>query len=153
MRILLVDDDEAVRNLTKEMLEELGYDVSDSASGQVALEILQRNGLFDLLLVDFAMPAMNGSEFAAAAKKIKPDVPILFMTGYAESGVLRHWSDIGYRILNKPFKSADLAAAICEAFEASSPRLSSAVSTPQRSVSGIDNEPGRATGIASVRSP
>ena len=135
MRILVVDDDEAVRNLTKEMLEELGHDVSDAAGGQAALEILQRNALFDLLLVDFAMPGMNGSEFAAAAKKINPDMPILFMTGYVESGVLRHWSDIGCRTLNKPFKSADLATAISGAFEASLARLSTDVSTPQRSLS------------------
>jgi signal transduction histidine kinase len=113
MRILLIDDDESVRTLTKEMLQELGHDVSDAGSGRAALEILQGNALFDLLLVDFAMPAMNGSEFAIAAKKIKPNLPILFMTGYVENGVLRHWSDIGYRTLNKPFRSADLAAAIC----------------------------------------
>ena len=135
MRILVVDDDEAVRNLTKEMLEELGHDVSEAAGGHAALEILQRNALFDLLLVDFAMPGMNGSEFAAAAKKINPDMPILFMTGYVESGVLRHWSDIGCRTLNKPFKSADLATAISGAFEASLARLSPDVSTPQRSLS------------------
>ena len=130
VRILLIDDDESVRKLTKELLEELGHDVSDASSGQAALEILQRNALFDLLLVDFAMPAMNGSEFAAAAKKISPDIPILFMTGYVESDVLRHWSDIGYRTLNKPFKSADLAAAICAAFAASLPPISPDVSMP-----------------------
>ena len=124
MRILLIDDDESVRNLTKEMLEELGHDVSDAASGPAALKILKGNALFDLLLVDFAMPAMNGSEFATEANKIKPDVPILFMTGYVESGVLRHWSDIGYQTLNKPFKSADLAAAIRATFATSPLRVS-----------------------------
>jgi signal transduction histidine kinase/ActR/RegA family two-component response regulator len=130
VRILLIDDDESVRKLTRELLEELGHDVSDASSGPAALEIMQGNALFDLLLVDFAMPAMNGSEFAAAAKKIRPEIPILFMSGYVDSGVLRHWSDIGYQILNKPFKSADLAAAICAAFAASPPRLSPDVSMP-----------------------
>jgi CheY-like chemotaxis protein len=111
------------------MLEELGHDVSDAASGRAALKILKGNTLFDLLLVDFAMPAMNGSEFAAEANKIKPDVPILFMTGYVESGVLRHWSDIGYQTLNKPFKSADLAAAIRATFATSPLRVSPNFST------------------------
>jgi signal transduction histidine kinase/CheY-like chemotaxis protein len=119
-RLLLVDDDESVRTLTKEMLEEMGHDVTDAGSGRAALEILLGNAQFDLLLVDFAMPAMNGSELAIAAKKIKPGLPILFMTGYVETDVVRQWSDLGYRTLNKPFPSADLAAAIREAVEASS---------------------------------
>ena len=123
MRVLLIDDDESVRNLTKEMLEELGHDVKDAGSGQAALKILEGNALFDLLVVDFAMPAMNGSEFATAAKKIEPDVPILFMTGYVETSVLRHWSDIGYQTLNKPFKSADMAAAIRATFGTSPARV------------------------------
>jgi CheY-like chemotaxis protein len=88
-RILLVDDDESVRTLTKEMLEEMGHDVIDAGSGRAALDILQGDAQFVLLLVDFAMPAMNGSELATAAKKIEPGLPILFMTGYVETGVVR----------------------------------------------------------------
>jgi signal transduction histidine kinase/ActR/RegA family two-component response regulator len=133
MRMLLVDDDESVRTLTKEMCNELGYEVSDAGGGRAALDILQGDAQFDLLVVDFAMPAMNGSEFATAAKKIKPDVPILFMTGYVENSVLRQWSDIGYRILNKPFRSADLAAAISATVEASQRRP--VVSAPARPLS------------------
>jgi len=116
-RILLVDDDESVRGLTKEMLEELGHDVTDAGSGRAALDILRGHAQFDLLLLDFAMPVMNGSELATAAKKIRPGLPILFMTGYVETGVLRQWSDLGCRTLNKPFRSADLRAAIREAVE------------------------------------
>jgi CheY-like chemotaxis protein len=114
MRVLLVDDDESVRSLSKEMLEEMGHDVVDAGSGRAALDILEGNTQFDLLLVDFAMPAMNGSELATAAKTIKPDLPILFMTGYFENDVLRQWSRSGYRTLNKPFQATDLAAAMRE---------------------------------------
>jgi signal transduction histidine kinase len=113
-RVLLVDDDESVRASTKEMLEQMGHDATDAGSGEAALDILERNAQFDLLLTDFAMPGMNGSELATAIIKLKPDLPILFMTGYVDNDVLRRWSAIGYRTLNKPFGSAELAAAICE---------------------------------------
>jgi len=97
----------------------MGHDVIDAGSGRAALDILRGDAQFDLLLVDFAMPAMNGSELATAAKTIEPGLPILFITGYVETGVVRQWSDLGYRTLNKPFRSAGLATAIREAVEAS----------------------------------
>lgn len=122
MRVLLVDDDESVRALTREMLEEMGHQVTDAGSGRAALEILDGDAEFDLLLVDFAMPGMNGSQLAAAALKLKPDLPILFITGYVENEVLRRWSSIGYRTLNKPFQSADLHTATREAVETFSQR-------------------------------
>jgi CheY-like chemotaxis protein len=90
----------------KEILEELGHEVADAASGRSALKLLKKGYQCDLLLVDFAMPLMNGSECATEARKLRPDLPILFMTGYVENDALKRWSDLGYRTLNKPFQYA-----------------------------------------------
>jgi CheY-like chemotaxis protein len=69
----------------------------------------------DLLLVDFAMPVMNGSECAAEARMLRPDLPILFITGYVDNDALRSWSALGIRTLNKPFHYAELAKAVHQA--------------------------------------
>jgi two-component system, cell cycle sensor histidine kinase and response regulator CckA len=115
LRIVVVDDEDSVRNLAKEMLEEMGHDVTDAASGRSAIEHLKAGSACDLLLVDFAMPVMNGSEFAAEARKLRPDVPILFITGYADSEELQPWSALGVRILAKPFSYDGLAEAVHQA--------------------------------------
>ena len=118
LSILVVDDDDSARTLTKEMLQEMGHDVADVASGRAALEHLKACRACDLLLVDFAMPAMNGSECAAAARVLLPDLSILFMTGYADNHALRSWSTLGFQTLNKPFQHADLAQAVHQACQA-----------------------------------
>ena len=115
LRILVVDDDDTVRGLAKEILEEMGHEVVDAASGRSALELLKKGYQCDLLLVDFAMPLMNGSECATEARKLRPDLPILFMTGYVENDALKRWSELGCRTLNKPFQYAQLAEAIRQA--------------------------------------
>jgi signal transduction histidine kinase/ActR/RegA family two-component response regulator len=116
-RILLVDDDASVRLSTRAMLEELGHDVVDAAGGAEALQILASqvqagDRHFDLLLIDFAMPRMNGSQLAGEVTKLWPEAPILFVTGYVENDALRPWADRGYSTLHKPFSARDLAAAV-----------------------------------------
>jgi two-component system NtrC family sensor kinase len=111
-RVLLVDDDASVRVSVRAMLEELGHDVVEAAGGSEALEVLARDQRFDLLIFDFAMPSMNGAQLAAEVTKLWPAAPILFVTGYVENDVLRPWSDLGYRTVQKPFTTRDLAAAI-----------------------------------------
>jgi CheY-like chemotaxis protein len=111
-RILLVDDDAGVRLSTRAMLEELGHKVVDATGGAEALDVLARDRRFDLLVVDFAMPLMNGSQLAAAVTQLWPEAPILFVTGYVENDVLRPWSDLGYGTVRKPFRARDLAAAV-----------------------------------------
>ena len=119
LRILVVDDDDAVRGLAKEMLEEMGHEVVEAASGRSALELLREGSRCDLLLVDFAMPLMNGSECATEARQVCPDLSILFMTGYVDNDALSRWSELGVRTLNKPFQYADLAAAVDRATRSS----------------------------------
>jgi CheY-like chemotaxis protein len=119
LRILVVDDDDTVRETAKEMLEEIGHEVAEATSGRSALELLRTGYHCDLLLVDFAMPLMNGSECATEARKLRPDLSILFMTGYVDNDALKWWSGLGFRTLNKPFQSADLAEAVGQASRSS----------------------------------
>jgi CheY-like chemotaxis protein len=112
LKILLVDDDEAVRSLMEQMLGELGHSVSTAENGPAAVVLLSANAPFDLLVVDFAMPVMNGAEVAAEAVKLRPKLSILFVTGFADRSILSTWTALGYRTLKKPFSGADFDAAI-----------------------------------------
>jgi PAS domain S-box-containing protein len=104
-RILVVDDNSAVRSITAAMIRTLGHDVIEAAGGQDALDLLEKDRQFDLLIVDLAMPNMHGDEFAARAREVVPGVPTLFVTGYAEPGRLRTGGDV----LKKPFRRTQLA--------------------------------------------
>jgi PAS domain S-box-containing protein len=106
--ILLVDDDSAVREITAAFLHDIGCMVFEAGSGGAALDTLDRIPDIDLLLVDYAMPGMNGAEIAAAAAARRPGIPVMFITGYADLTALR---EIGEeRILQKPFGHDELAA-------------------------------------------
>ncbi len=104
-RILVVDDNSAVRTITAVMIRTLGHDVIEAAGGEDALDLLEKDQQFDLLIVDLAMPNMHGDEFAARARGLVPGVPTLFVTGYAEPGRMRTEGDV----LKKPFRRAQLA--------------------------------------------
>jgi signal transduction histidine kinase/ActR/RegA family two-component response regulator len=119
LRILVVDDDDTVRGLVKEMLEGMGHEVAEAASGRSALEFLKEGSHCDLLVVDFAMPLMNGSECATEARQVCPNLSILFMTGYVDNDALKRWSELGVRTLNKPFQYSDLASAVDQASRSS----------------------------------
>ncbi len=104
--VLIVDDDHAVREVTAATLEDHGYDVRQAESGEACLDMLGQKGAVDLLLLDFAMPGMNGGEVAKAAKELRGDVPIVFITGYADFGALREAGD--HPVVQKPFRDEDL---------------------------------------------
>ena len=105
--ILLVDDEEPVREITALTLRDLGYDVVEAHDGLAALDLLDGDTRFDLLLLDFAMPGMNGVEVAQAARSRRPQLPIMFLTGYAEAPAMAGESKD--RILRKPFRTEELA--------------------------------------------
>jgi CheY-like chemotaxis protein len=115
--ILLVDDDEAVRETTAQTLQELGFKVIQVGSGGGALEILASDRKIDLMLVDFAMPGMNGAEVARAATARRPGLPILFVTGYADLAAM---TGVGHRVIRKPFEEKELAAELANALGAAS---------------------------------
>ena len=113
IRILLVDDDQAVRELTAEMLEDLGHTVTTAARGRDALALLGADTCpFDVLMTDFAMPEMNGATLASEARKIHPALAILLTTGYAEVGTLDGWVQSGARTIAKPFTYEELGAVL-----------------------------------------
>jgi PAS domain S-box-containing protein len=103
---LLVDDDGAVRDVTAARLRRLGFDVLEAGSGGAALELLDRAGQVDLLVADFAMPGMNGVEVAQQARTRRPDLPVLFVTGYADQTALAGVGD--ERVVQKPFRGDEL---------------------------------------------
>ncbi len=107
--ILLVDDDEDVREVTAAMLREAGYAVLEAGSGGAGLEALDRQPV-DLLLVDFAMPGMNGSEVAREAQVRRPGLPVLFVTGYTDLDAIRLVGED--RIIAKPFQFEQLLQTI-----------------------------------------
>lgn len=107
MVVLVVDDDEAVRTVTAGYLSDLGYDVIEADSGGAALETLDHHDRIDAMVLDFAMPGMNGGELARELRVRRPGAPILFATGYADAEAL---TDVGEdMIVRKPFTQAELA--------------------------------------------
>ena len=105
--VLVVDDDEAVREVTAGFLNDLGYDVVEAGSGGAALEQVERHAKIDAMVLDFAMPGMNGGELARELRIRRPTAPILFATGYADAEAM---TGIGEDlIVHKPFTQAELA--------------------------------------------
>ena len=82
--ILFVDDDPLIAMSTTEMLEDLGHRVIGASSGRHALDIIKSEQPIDLMMTDHVMPGMTGIELAAASRQLRPSLPILLATGYAE---------------------------------------------------------------------
>ena len=110
-RILLVEDDDLVRELATRHLRSLGYDVFTASSGPAAVEVLRRDGPVDLLFTDVVMPGgMGGADLAEAAVGIQPDLRVLFTSGYTDNAIVHHGRlDPGVHLLGKPYRPADLA--------------------------------------------
>ncbi|UJW84789.1 PAS domain-containing protein [Devosia sp. SL43] len=104
--ILVVDDEPLVRMIATEQLEELGYTVLEAADGPTALKILNSNRTINLLITDVGLPSgMNGRQLADAARVSRPNLEVLFITGYAENAVLNHGHlDPGMHVMTKPFQ-------------------------------------------------
>jgi signal transduction histidine kinase/CheY-like chemotaxis protein len=110
--VLLVDDDGEVRTAVVEMLRYAGHDVIEAGSGRDALDCLDRYGdRIDLMMVDYVMPGMSGVEVARLGRLKRPGLPILFITGFADTAVLAAEAN-SHHILQKPFYTADLVAKI-----------------------------------------
>ncbi|MBC3954508.1 hybrid sensor histidine kinase/response regulator [Pseudomonas triticifolii] len=123
--IMVVDDEKAIRQLVTEVLEELGYQVLQAERGAEALVILQSKTAIDLLITDVGLPGgMNGRQVADAARAVRPDLKILFVTGYAENAALAHDTlEPGMYVLPKPFSIAALTARVMELLESANERL------------------------------
>ncbi|WP_213878769.1 hybrid sensor histidine kinase/response regulator [Pseudomonas sp. dw_358] len=108
--ILLVDDDPQVRNVTASLLDAYGYQVIEAEGGEQALNKLDPS--VDLVLTDFAMPGMNGAELARQVRRLYPQLPVLFITGYADLGILDAEDPF---IVQKPFRDDELATKLHQA--------------------------------------
>ncbi|MFC6478238.1 response regulator [Pseudomonas asuensis] len=114
--VLIVDDEPTVRMLIAEVLEELGYRAIEAADGASGLAILSSSAHIDLLISDVGLPGgMNGRQMADAARQRRPDLKVLFITGYAENAVVGNGNlEEGMYLMAKPF-SMDLLATRLEA--------------------------------------
>lgn len=117
--VLLVEDDPLVREMSLQMLEEMGYQVIETLSPEEAIEICGRNEVrIDLILTDVVMPRMSGKEMVAVIERERPEIKVLFMSGYtsdlvAQRGVIEE----GTHFIQKPFDMNSLAEKIREALE------------------------------------
>ena len=112
--ILVVEDDDLVREHLSSQLAELGYRVTSAPNGPRALEIIWQMSDVDLLLTDIVMPGgMNGKQLADEALKLRPDLRVLFTSGYSENAIVHHGRlDAGVELLSKPYRRQELAAKV-----------------------------------------
>lgn len=113
-RILLTEDDEAVRSFVKRALELDGHSVEVAEDGGEAVETLTRDeGTYDLLLSDIKMPVMDGIALALHTARDYPDLPILLMTGFADQRERANGLDaLVHDVITKPFSLADIRKAV-----------------------------------------
>ncbi len=112
-RVLVVEDEPLVRDLTRRILASAGFEVRAVASAAEALAQIERDPAFDALLTDVAMPNMSGIELARTLRLRRCDIPTVFMTGYADERVLRPDDPIDQTsLLRKPFSAADVISAV-----------------------------------------
>jgi signal transduction histidine kinase/CheY-like chemotaxis protein/PAS domain-containing protein len=125
--VLIVDDEPTVRMLLNEIIEDLGYTAIEAGDSAAGLKVLQSNVSIDLLVTDVGLPGgMNGRQMADAGRVSRPDLQVLFITGYAENAVLGSGRLApGMAVLTKPFPVETMAARIRSMVEAKRARQSS----------------------------
>ncbi len=113
--ILTVDDNEILRSVMIQVIEELGYRGLDAPDARQAIEILQSDPRIRLLVTDVGLPNMNGRQLAEIAQRMRPDLKVLFVTGYAANAAVRsEFLDPGMEMLTKPFSLSALGTKIQE---------------------------------------
>jgi signal transduction histidine kinase/ActR/RegA family two-component response regulator len=117
--VLLVEDEEQVRNLTRTMLARQGYRILEASSGGDALRMAREHpGSIDLLLTDIVMPQMNGVELAREMHAVRPQIRVLFMSGYTDNALVEEqFLTSGVGFIHKPFTSAALQKKVRQALE------------------------------------
>ncbi|MET0250643.1 MAG: PAS domain S-box protein [Novosphingobium sp.] len=116
--VLVIEDEPVVRGLIVEVLGELGYHAIEAGDGIKGLEILQSGRRIDLLVTDIGLPGLNGRQVADAARTSRPELKVLFMTGYAENAALASgFLEPGMAMITKPFAMDGLANRIREIIE------------------------------------
>lgn len=121
-RVVVVEDEPAVRTMVKRILTNNGYEVLQFSNGREALELIaDSNEAVDLLLTDMVMPEMSGDQLIAESERVRSDINVLRMSGYSEQILDRQREGApGSSVLEKPFTSAELLSAVAQALKASS---------------------------------
>jgi two-component system response regulator (stage 0 sporulation protein F) len=118
VKVLIVDDAGPVVILCVNILQSLGYAVKGANRGETALELV-RNEMFDLMLVDYRMPGMDGFQVYEAARALRPELVFLLVTAHGTADVTRKALELGFRgVLLKPFTSDELRGAVEKALAA-----------------------------------
>jgi two-component system, cell cycle sensor histidine kinase and response regulator CckA len=121
--VLVVEDEPAVRSLIGRVLRKHGYVVIEAENGRVAAALIESNGRIDLVLTDVVMPEMGGRELAERIRRLRPDLPLVFMSGYTEDELVRRGvADGQTTLVEKPFSPATLTRKIREAIDRSGVR-------------------------------
>jgi signal transduction histidine kinase/ActR/RegA family two-component response regulator len=116
-RILLADDDRDARAVTAEMLDAAGHEVVEADGAAAALAVIGREaGGFDVLVADFAMPGMNGVDLAREIRRHLPGLPVVFITGFADTAALAAYAARD-ELVEKPFRGADLLEKVARALD------------------------------------
>jgi CheY-like chemotaxis protein len=116
-KILIVDDAGEVVVLCVNMLQSLGYAVKGANRGQAALDLV-RSEPFDLMIIDYRMPEMNGFEVFEQARATRPDMAFMLLTGHGSSDVVEDATELGFNaILLKPFTREQLRTAVQQALQ------------------------------------
>jgi two-component system, cell cycle sensor histidine kinase and response regulator CckA len=112
--VLIVEDEEGVREVAERMLQEIGFGTLAAADGRQALDIMQQVGKeITAVLLDLSMPRMGGQETLLRLRTLRPDLPVVLMSGYTEEVVAQQLGDSGTALtafLQKPFQAEDLVA-------------------------------------------
>ena len=114
----MVEDEPVVRSLILEVLADLGYRALEAVDGPSGLKILESKLRIDLLVTDVGLPGLNGRQLADHARLVRPDLKVLFITGYAEQAAMASGFLVpGMEMITKPFAIDDLAVRIREIIE------------------------------------
>ncbi len=117
--VLLVEDEDVVRALARRVLEQRGYTVLECRNGHEAIGLAETHeGDIDLLLTDVVMPGMRGHEVADRVAATRPEIRVVYMSGYADEALLGRAAEGGSHLLEKPFSNDALARKVREALEA-----------------------------------
>ncbi|WP_203236261.1 ATP-binding protein [Methylobacterium crusticola] len=116
--VLVVEDEPAVRGLIVDVLRDLGYRALEARDGPAGLRILKSRARVDLLVTDVGLPGLNGRQLADEARERRPDLKVLFITGYAENAAMAGFLETGMQMITKPFPVDLLAQKIRAMIEA-----------------------------------
>jgi two-component system, cell cycle sensor histidine kinase and response regulator CckA len=126
-QLLLVEDEPAVREIARQILQRCGYNVTVACDGADALVKYQRDpARFDLVITDVVMPGMSGSELVSRLRAHRPELRVLYTSGYTEDAVIHHGVAEGAHFIAKPFTPSALARKVRQALEGPPNNLSAA---------------------------